>query len=120
LMACLASGVDAAFFLTVRHCRQGLCGIVCGMARNDPEFRLRLPEHLKAEIEKIAKFNNRSINAEIVARLASSIEMDVAGIEERVGHFEEKLEQLSKALQELGDRFDKFECEANPGRFERD
>jgi len=39
------------------------------MARNDPHFRLRIPAELKAEVERAALDNGRSINAEIVARL---------------------------------------------------
>lgn len=39
------------------------------MAKNDPHFRLRVPAELKARIEATAASNNRSINAEIVARL---------------------------------------------------
>lgn len=43
------------------------------MAKDDPHFRLRLPAELKAEVERAAKENNRSINAEIVSRLEDSI-----------------------------------------------
>jgi hypothetical protein len=42
------------------------------MAKDDPHFRLRIPAELKAEIEESAKANNRSINAEIVARLENA------------------------------------------------
>lgn len=42
---------------------------MCVMAKDDPHFRLRLPVELKLEIEKAAKDNNRSINAEIISRL---------------------------------------------------
>ena len=42
------------------------------MARNYPEFRLRIPEKLKAEIEAEAKKNQRSINSEIISRLNKS------------------------------------------------
>jgi hypothetical protein len=90
------------------------------MARNDPEFRLRLPELLKAEIEKIAKSNNRSINAEIVARLWTSIKVDMAGLEERVGSLEEQLERATQAIKDLDYRFNKFELQQDPSRFETD
>lgn len=43
------------------------------MARDDPHFRLRLPADLKARIEESALEANRSINAEIVHRLSSSL-----------------------------------------------
>ncbi|MEJ1933303.1 Arc family DNA-binding protein [Nostoc sp. NIES-2111] len=41
----------------------------CHMARGDPHFRLRIPEELKRALERAAKRNLRSVNAEIVARL---------------------------------------------------
>lgn len=44
------------------------------MARDDPKFMLRMPALLKAEIEREARRNGRSMNAEVVARLTSSIE----------------------------------------------
>lgn len=39
------------------------------MAREDPHFRLRLPETLHDRIRVAAALNRRSINAEVVARL---------------------------------------------------
>lgn len=38
----------------------------------DPQFRLRLPEHLHTKLKNAAPTNSRSINAEIVARLEAS------------------------------------------------
>lgn len=40
--------------------------------QTDPQFKLRLPAELKEQIEQAAEENNRSMNAEIVARLESS------------------------------------------------
>lgn len=40
------------------------------MAREDPQLKLRLPEGLKDQVAEAAKRNNRSVNAEIVARLS--------------------------------------------------
>lgn len=59
------------------------CGIevkrtVChwwGMSREDLHFRLRIPEDLKATIEKAAEENHRSMTAEMVARLQASEEI---------------------------------------------
>lgn len=48
-----------------------------GMAKEDPYFRLRVPEHLKAQIEKSAAANNRSMTAEIISRLERSYLIDV-------------------------------------------
>lgn len=45
----------------------------CVMARDDPHFRLRIPDQLKRQIESIAADNSRSINAEIVSRLQDSL-----------------------------------------------
>jgi hypothetical protein len=42
------------------------------MSREDPQFKLRMTEDLKARIEDAAKANNRSMNAEIIARLEAS------------------------------------------------
>ena len=39
-----------------------------------PPIGVRLPEELRGLIDEAAKFNSRSRNAEIVARLASSLE----------------------------------------------
>ena len=42
------------------------------MARNDPQFRIRLPEDLKSRVDEAALENSRSLNAEIVYRLSAS------------------------------------------------
>lgn len=42
------------------------------MKRTDPQFKLRIPEELKARIDEAAKESRRSINAEIIARLEQS------------------------------------------------
>ncbi|CAN7301175.1 Arc family DNA-binding protein [Phyllobacterium sp. LjRoot231] len=42
------------------------------MAREDLHFRLRIPEELKAKVDKSASDNHRSMTAEIVARLENS------------------------------------------------
>lgn len=44
----------------------------CAMAREDPHFRLRIPESLKQQVEQAASDNHRSITSEIVARLERS------------------------------------------------
>lgn len=46
------------------------------MARDDAQFRVRLPDKLRAEIIEQAEKNGRSINAEIVARLENSLGWD--------------------------------------------
>lgn len=42
------------------------------MAREDPQLKLRLTEEMKARVTEAARANNRSVNAEIVARLESA------------------------------------------------
>ena len=42
------------------------------MAREDPHFRLRIPEDLKSKVDEAAARNDRSMTAEIVDRLEFS------------------------------------------------
>lgn len=46
--------------------------MVTKMARNDPQFNLRVPSELKQKVENAAKESGRSINAEAVYRLEQS------------------------------------------------
>ncbi|MDC7704053.1 Arc family DNA-binding protein [Vogesella sp. LYT22W] len=71
------------------------------MSREDPQMKLRLPLDLKQQIEEVAKANNRSMNAEIVARLQASLQPEVLGpktnevfdaLVERIEHLTELLE----------------------------
>lgn len=48
------------------------------MSREDPQLKLRLTEEMKARVTEAARTNGRSVNAEIVARLSESFEMDAA------------------------------------------
>ncbi|EAA3938789.1 Arc family DNA-binding protein [Salmonella enterica subsp. enterica] len=43
------------------------------MSRTDPQLKLRLPAGLKEVIERHAKINGRSMNAEIVSRLTFTL-----------------------------------------------
>lgn len=49
------------------------------MAREDPLFRLRMPEDMKSTLQQAAKRNRRSLNAEIVARLESTMPASASG-----------------------------------------
>lgn len=42
------------------------------MSRTDPQFKLRMPPALRAQVEQAAKASRRSLNAELVHRLESS------------------------------------------------
>jgi len=46
-----------------------MCGIVCGMAREDLHFRLRIPEALKQQVAEAAESHGHSMTAEIIERL---------------------------------------------------
>jgi hypothetical protein len=52
------------------------------MARNDPQVNLRLPAELKERIDAAAVGSNRSMNAEVVARLQASFETTSSGSEQ--------------------------------------
>lgn len=42
------------------------------MSREDPQFKLRMPTELRAQVEQAAKGSGRSLNAELVARIEAS------------------------------------------------
>ncbi|MDX0057924.1 Arc family DNA-binding protein [Sinorhizobium meliloti] len=61
------------------------------MARQDPHFRLRIPEDLKSRIEDAATRNRRTMTSEIIARLESTfsredVPADVKGIIDEFVH----------------------------------
>lgn len=47
------------------------------MGREDPQLKLRLTEEMKNAVTEAARNNNRSVNAEIVARLETSFQITV-------------------------------------------
>ncbi|WP_454917305.1 Arc family DNA-binding protein [Xanthobacter sediminis] len=49
------------------------------MARDDPHFRLRFPNDLRAKVEAAARVNKRSMTAEIIHRLELSFAADEWG-----------------------------------------
>lgn len=82
-------------------------------SQNDPQFKLRLPAELKTWIDAQARLNNRSINAEIVARLEASFnppqrasnEENLAGL---VDHLGEAILELTKQRMYLQDQIDRL------------
>ncbi|MER8380677.1 Arc family DNA-binding protein [Mesorhizobium sp. M1399] len=50
------------------------------MARSDPSFHVRLPAAMQKRLKMAAAENDRSINAEILARLERSLELDAADL----------------------------------------
>ena len=73
------------------------------MARKDPQFQLRMPQDLKSQVETAATINNRSINAEIVARLEASVSASYKVIAPPDGWENEKFLEgwLNERAQEL-------------------
>ena len=59
------------------------------MARDDPTIYMRIPQELKHSLDKAAFVNRRSLTAEVVARLQSSLEGTAgmpAAIEQAIKH----------------------------------
>lgn len=76
------------------------------MAREDPLFRLRMPEDMKAALKEAADRNHRSLNAEIVSRLERTIvpEVTATGVAERQGTYDSGMQltqEQTAALMEL-------------------
>lgn len=71
-----------------------------GMARDDPYFRLRIPEDLKARVQKAAEANKRSMTAEIIARLDESFSSDRKYTEQDILRIMDALEEATKKLRE--------------------
>lgn len=84
------------------------------MARDDLHFRLRIPEELKARIEKSAAENNRSITAEIVSRLERSFDV-VPEWEEAIGNLNDLWERVD-SLESLVRDHDQH---LNPMKYDR-
>ncbi len=61
--------------------------------QSDPQYKLRLPEELRDKIKDSASTHNRSMNADIVARLEDSF----AGVT-NANEFNEKLQEMAGEL----------------------
>jgi hypothetical protein len=64
------------------------------MARSDPQLNVRIPEELKAALDRVARENGRSTTAEIIARLQASFE----GGQEMPSAIRQEMEDLTNAL----------------------
>lgn len=76
------------------------------MSRTDPQLKVRLPLEMKEKLEKASKENRRSMNAEIVARLAGSLgyinltkDSDLEAVEP-----DDDIEKALKALDDATER----------------
>lgn len=63
--------------------------------QTDPQYKLRMTPEIKEQIEKAAKANNRTMNAEILARLENSFVKKVSEISA------EELAENTRALTEV-------------------
>lgn len=72
----------------------------------DAQLPLRMSKSLKESLVTAAKKNNRSVNAEVVLRLAQSFGAEAVAMETTYGQssFHEMAEDI-KALRELAERF---------------
>lgn len=69
--------------------------------QTDPQFKLRLTPGLKIRIERAAEENNRSMNAEIIARLEESFDpliSDVRGGKDFMNALAEMSEQVVRKI----------------------
>lgn len=78
------------------------------MSTEEAHFRLRLPADIHAELAKLADKNQRSINAEVVARLRASLRWDahdpdevaveIRGLDRRIDKLEGNMTQVLRRL----------------------
>ncbi len=72
------------------------------MARNDPQFKLNLPEAVLERVKEAARVSNRSVTAELVYRIENSFEShaalhaDIARVLEQ--HIEDEILRRFRAL----------------------
>lgn len=74
--------------------------------QTDPQFKLRMTPAIKDAIEAAATGNGRSMNAEILARLEASFDLNSVSIE-RLKFFEEMYDQNYRERNELLDTINK-------------
>ena len=72
------------------------------------KFMLRLPDGMRDRIRVAAEANNRSMNAEIVARLEGSLELE-ATLDAKLGRLERREQRLEKVGAQLEERAQKLE-----------
>lgn len=70
--------------------------------RNQNRFLVRMPPGMREQIAVIAAQNNRSMNAEIVARLEASLEVEAEGM--ALGVVISRLEDMLRRIEQMGQR----------------
>ncbi|MEQ1077600.1 Arc family DNA-binding protein [Acinetobacter johnsonii] len=74
--------------------------------QRDPQYKLRWSEELRGKIAQSAKEHNRSMNADIVARLEQSFEVNqqqestITDLTDQIKHLKMSFDILSEALRE--------------------
>lgn len=72
--------------------------------QTDPQYKLRWSEELRDKIQESAKQHNRSMNADIIARLEQSFnenqqqESTIADLNDQIQHLKMSFDVLVKAL----------------------
>lgn len=71
--------------------------------RDDPQLRVRIPEDLKLELENCARYNKRTLTAEIVDRLEMTVEQDYFWAVDSLGYrlFPEEYKKLQTEYVDL-------------------
>jgi hypothetical protein len=92
------------------------------MAREDAQLKLRLSEDLKDLVSTTAKLNNRSINAEIVARLEESFSGRFERVDLQNQSTSRRLERMERTLTRMLSDLNQYrvrmeETQHNPGRY---
>lgn len=68
------------------------------MATDDPMMRLRIPPDLKERIQEAARYNDRSMNAEILHRIRDSLDREDAAMRDRPARRPLNLGLMSEVL----------------------
>lgn len=73
-----------------------------------PQYNLRWPEELRQKVAQSAKEHNRSMNADIVARLEQSFEhqenSDIAQLKQQIERMDQTIKTLATTLQSVANR----------------
>ncbi|MBO1325332.1 Arc family DNA-binding protein [Acetobacter sp. TBRC 12305] len=67
---------------------------------DEAHFRLRIPRHLKEWVEKNAKSNNRSINAEILSCIEAAQKIDTSGVTDIHQYIQQEIKNNLDPLRE--------------------
>jgi hypothetical protein len=83
--------------------------------RGSPQFVVRYPdEAMRAKIARLAKKNNRSINAEIIDRLQKSMIDDaINNLEESMGEIFDRVEKLESLVRDHDDQLNNRDDPSN-------